>query len=322
MNRKDSYTSANALPIKVFKDSELMRNLISGRVIPRHLQLSPTNRCDLKCAWCSCSARELRQELTFDELMEIVGIASGLGVQGVTITGGGEPLLHPNINELISGFSRHGIKVGLVTNGKTFRRLNEWSMGRITWCRVSFSDDRDISKYVDSFEYFAGFPIDKAFSYVLTEGAKFDNLLWVVEFANRYNFTHIRLVPDLYSADKLDDRLEEARAWLRERVDDSLVIYQPRKHHVEGHPKCLLSILKPFIAADGYIYPCCGVQYALSDEYRGFPDEMRMGRYTDLPRIVQEQEHFNGSKCVKCYYGEYNHVLNAVISEVRHGEWV
>jgi len=53
MNKKDSYTAADAFPIKVLKNSILQ----NGKIKPFHIQLYPTNVCNLNCSFCSCANR-------------------------------------------------------------------------------------------------------------------------------------------------------------------------------------------------------------------------------------------------------------------------
>ena len=54
-----------------------------------------------------------------------------------------------------------------------------------------------------------------------------------------------------------------------------------------GVKDCFISKLKPIIHADGYLYPCCGIQYASGDpqEQRHFPPSFRMGHWRDFHKI-------------------------------------
>jgi organic radical activating enzyme len=335
INRKESYTSANAIPMKVFKDKELMDSIQNhGIVLPRHVQLNPTNRCNLDCSWCSCSERELSEELKPSELEEIIQICSDLKTKGVTITGGGDPTLHPYLTELVTGFNSKGIKTGLVTNGimlppyskgKITRGMKPEAMEKMTWIRVSYSDFRKWDqKFVDAMDYMSSFQnIDKAFSYVLTKPINFSNLENSIKYANEHNFTHVRIVPDLYDLENSESNMEAARNFIKEKgINDDIVIYQQRKYFTAGAKDCQISLLKPYISADGMIYPCCGVQYAMKEEFRGFPKLMQMGHYKDLPALVKGQKIFDGENCVKCYYEEYNHALSSLKSKLEHPEFL
>ena len=168
-----------------------------------------------------------------------------------------------------------------------------------------------------------GHYIDLAFSYVVTNPTNIDNLKKVINWANDRDYTHVRLVNDIY--DPSPTRMEGVKGFLKAgEMDDSKIIYQPRSEFTKGVEDCGISLLKPVIAADGYVYPCCGVQYALpkGDQQRCFPESMRMGHYKDLEEIIEKQIPFDGSVCEKCYYDNYNTVLRAMKSEVDHKEFV
>jgi cyclic pyranopterin phosphate synthase len=98
-----------------------------GREIS-YLRVSVTDRCNLHCAYCRPAAADkpatagvhgLRSELlSFEEIERVVGVAAGLGVIRVRLTGG-EPLLRRGVAELCGRLARlPGIQsVGLTTNG-------------------------------------------------------------------------------------------------------------------------------------------------------------------------------------------------------------
>jgi MoaA/NifB/PqqE/SkfB family radical SAM enzyme len=79
-------------------------------------ELDPTNRCNNKCPLCT-GVNGIQAELTFDEINEIVRSLKALGNQGVIISGGGEPLIHPDIIALIKLICENEMKVGLNSNG-------------------------------------------------------------------------------------------------------------------------------------------------------------------------------------------------------------
>jgi organic radical activating enzyme len=243
--------AANSIPVKMFKSKDLMKELNNKWIVPIHVQLIPTNKCNLKCKFCSCSDRKKNLELSLNQIEEIADNLSMVHCAAVTITGGGEPLLHPKINEIIDLFYHRNIKIGLVTNGYLASRLSKESWYKITWCRISGSDDRAVPlKMLPIYD-----KIDWAFSYVVTKDFKLDNLLEYINFANNNGFTHVRVVSDI-----LDDKLEMfhvKQLVTKSGVNLSKVIFQDRSEYTTGMKNCYISLLKPNIAADGYIYPCC-----------------------------------------------------------------
>ena len=87
-----------------------------------YLRVSVTNRCNLRCAYCTPpegpSYRAEEDFLGFEEITRIVGAAVRLGMRKIRITGG-EPLVRPGIERLVAAVGRiEGLRtLALSTNG-------------------------------------------------------------------------------------------------------------------------------------------------------------------------------------------------------------
>ena len=315
-----SYTAAGTIPAKVIRQADLIYR--GGKLRPVHVQISPTNVCQLDCPFCSCANRASNMEMSLPHYLEIMGKFAGYGCKAVTITGGGEPTLHRDINEILTCTHRLGIQAGMVTNGMSLGRVSTEALQALTWARISFSDDRVFGgAFFDSVkDAVSRVDIDWAFSYVVTRNVNYDNITAIIEFANDHEFTHVRLVTDLLDVGRVPD-MKSVRWRLKQLgVDDSRVIYQGRKSYAHGRKDCLTSLVKPVISADGGWYPCCGVQYALEKHGLDFEATMCMGR--DIDSIVDGQQPFDGSVCSRCYYDDYNEVLGAIVRPVEHEAFV
>ncbi len=92
----------------------------------RDLRISVMDRCNFRCPYCMPEDKyhpefeflKSSERLSFDEILRLANIFAGLGVHKLRITGG-EPLLRPNIAELVGDLSRvPGIDdIALTTNG-------------------------------------------------------------------------------------------------------------------------------------------------------------------------------------------------------------
>ena len=86
-----------------------------------------TNGCDLRCPFCHNASLAMPDReadtLDMDELMAFLKKRVGI-LDGVAVTGG-EPLLHPEIGELLERIKDLGYSVKLDTNGTFPDRLHE-----------------------------------------------------------------------------------------------------------------------------------------------------------------------------------------------------
>jgi len=294
---KDSFRSANAFPVKMLNTDSWFTP--DGKVVPNHLQLNITNKCNLKCTFCSCADRDLSQWLTAGKILTELKKFKELGGKSVTIAGGGDPTVHPAFDEIIDEIDRLGIKIGLVTNGIRLDKFK--NVAKLTWCRISLSYCNPIR---DSWrKLIQDLPVDWAFSYVYTGDPEACQA--AITDSENMNITHFRVVCDINRLDLLP---------LPKFENDSKVIYQPRETFVQGAKKCYIALMKPFLDVDGNYYPCCGVQYAREkqNEVRKIDTEMSMG--SDFEAVSLAQVPFDGSLCTKCYYGDYNSLMDRILN--------
>lgn len=84
--------------------------------LPATLVVAPTHRCNLSCRMCLRSVRTFaKPDLSPDLLWKILDQGQGL-IRHVILDGPGEPLLHPDLFELIRGIRERRPGVSLSTN--------------------------------------------------------------------------------------------------------------------------------------------------------------------------------------------------------------
>lgn len=311
-----SFLSASALPIKLLQCPGAVR---AGRIFPIHLQLIPTNRCNSNCPWCSCRGVNRAEELDDDTLWGIASAFAGWGARAVTITGGGEPTLHAGLPRLIANMARLNYKIGMVTNGRVIPEGLIEVGKNITWMRVSSASER-LGPVADrAVQVAAMFPTtDVGISYTVTTALDIDDAARAAKVTmETSNITHIRFVSDLTDIEAASPRMERL-AYLGDMSPK--VILQRRNDWTSGRSPCLIGLLKPVIGADGYVYPCCGVQYA---EIPGtipwtMPPEARLCHWEDFGHTRP----FDGSQCARCYYDDYNTILGLMTAKIGHGDFV
>jgi cyclic pyranopterin phosphate synthase len=93
-----------------------------------YLRVAVTDRCNLRCVYClpkeGIQWRPREELLTTDEILQVARAAASLGITRIRLTGG-EPLVHPDIVEIVAGLATiPGIEdVSLTTNAMLLERL-------------------------------------------------------------------------------------------------------------------------------------------------------------------------------------------------------
>lgn len=106
---------------------------------PIYLEIGPVNFCNHKCIFCALDYQKKKKTSINTEVLlnAIVNMAS-YGVKAIMFAGEGEPLLHPDLPEIIRVTKNNGIDVSITTNGVL---LNEKKIDQIlhnlSWIKVS-----------------------------------------------------------------------------------------------------------------------------------------------------------------------------------------
>jgi MoaA/NifB/PqqE/SkfB family radical SAM enzyme len=87
--------------------------LDTGHPILAHLIV--TRRCNLSCAYCNEYDRVSRP-VPLELLLQRVDRLADLGTAVITLSGG-EPLLHPELEQVVAHVRRRGLMAGMITNG-------------------------------------------------------------------------------------------------------------------------------------------------------------------------------------------------------------
>ncbi|MDD3620840.1 MAG: SynChlorMet cassette radical SAM/SPASM protein ScmE [Methanofollis sp.] len=85
---------------------------------PRTVDLAVTNRCNLRCTYCShfSSASEAERDLPIDEWLHFFEELNRCAVMNVTLQGG-EPFCRPDLPELIDGIVENRMRFSILSNG-------------------------------------------------------------------------------------------------------------------------------------------------------------------------------------------------------------
>src|SRR5438128_3737815 len=135
----------------------LRRNLRGVRMVVRAFlgtdhpllaHIIPVRRCNRACKYCN-EFDDFSKPVPVETMFRRVDKLAELGTSVVTISGG-EPLLHPELDDIIRRIRRHGIIAGLITNGYllTGDRIERLNRGGLEWLQISIDNvtPDDVSK--------------------------------------------------------------------------------------------------------------------------------------------------------------------------------
>ena len=95
---------------------------VGSRYNPLLAQVVVTRRCNLACGYCN-EYDDHSPPVPLKDLLARVDHLAALKTASITFTGG-EPLLHPELDQVIRAARRHGMIVTMITNG--FRLSRNW----------------------------------------------------------------------------------------------------------------------------------------------------------------------------------------------------
>jgi len=98
-----------------FRQTRMIARAIKSRQHPILAHIIPIRRCNLSCAYCN-EYDKVSSPVSFAEMQRRIDLLAALGTAIITFSGG-EPLLHPELDEMIRGIRAHGMIATLITNG-------------------------------------------------------------------------------------------------------------------------------------------------------------------------------------------------------------
>src|SRR6202142_3452591 len=113
--------------LRRYRQAQMVARAIKSKHHPILAHIIPMRRCNLSCAYCN-EYDKVSDPVPTAEMLRRIEILAGMGTGIITISGG-EPLLHPDLDEIIRAIRRHGAIATIITNGylltpERIQRLN------------------------------------------------------------------------------------------------------------------------------------------------------------------------------------------------------
>jgi MoaA/NifB/PqqE/SkfB family radical SAM enzyme len=125
--------------------------IAKGLASTRHpllVHIIPTRRCNLACTYCN-EYDDFSSPVPTEEMFRRIDRLGAMGTAVVTISGG-EPLLHPELDAIITRIRHNGIMAGLITNGYllTADRIEKLNRAGLEYLQISIDNAKpdDVSK--------------------------------------------------------------------------------------------------------------------------------------------------------------------------------
>lgn len=115
--------------------------MTGGDCYPLYMEISPVGTCNHRCIFCAYDYigypnRRLETGRTLSLLDEM----AECGLKSVLFAGEGEPLVHPDLADMVLRAHQNGIDAGLFTNGQLLKsELTEVILPSLTFVRFSFN---------------------------------------------------------------------------------------------------------------------------------------------------------------------------------------
>jgi len=85
---------------------------------PVHAELDLTDRCNVACYFCNQQDLRTKEQIPIQKTTELIDELASTGLRSVRLSGGGDPLFHREINDVLAHLAKRGVVVdNLTTNG-------------------------------------------------------------------------------------------------------------------------------------------------------------------------------------------------------------
>jgi MoaA/NifB/PqqE/SkfB family radical SAM enzyme len=268
-------------------------------------------------------------------------------------TGGGEPTLHPNLDEIIEYAYNKGLKMGICTNGSKLKKIKNWHM--ISWVRLGMYSWDEKKPYPYHLEVFDGLDIEISAAYVW-DGAT--NTSTNPNITGEWKDSHAK---KLASNEYREDNFMKMLAWVEEKkipcriafnaIKDPKIVAQDIESikvlidiHEEKHGKlqyaflsdfnfkgerrnnhCYMHGVKPCVFTDGNVYVCPSAELAPENNYQ-VNEEFKLCDIAGITDFYNSQvggpdvfrRHHD---CSFCKYAIQNELIDDVLMPTKHNEF-
>jgi radical SAM protein with 4Fe4S-binding SPASM domain len=290
-----------------------------------------TNKCNHACIWCVSEDYRwmTNDKMPIERFTTLLEELSQRDVRAISLSGGGEPLLHPKFDGILDIMARykHKFKYGLVTNGVFLNRHIEKINDLFQWVRISLDAANSEQHYVvhkgrqDDFERIID-NISQLHSpyvgvgYLVCEDNCKDIYDFIIGTLPR-NVDYIQIRPaywthqlSLNDANNFVKEVEEAK---RDKRSNLLVYinmhrFDTLKNQSKEFLKCHSTPLIAIVGPEGNLYLCCQRQ-GEKDALIGNIMQSNFWSVWDSEAHWQAIDSIDVKQCPSCRNAPYNKII-------------
>lgn len=332
--------------LKAFRHPDVLESIKSA--VPArlpHVELVLADVCQQHCSFCAYRLKGYAPNQLFDEkrmmpygkALEIIDDCAEIGVQAIQFTGGGEPTVYPNFENVLLRTISRGLKFSIVTNGVRLQSIAAFAV-RAEWVRISidaatektycvirkvpglqFTQALKSISYMRSLRDITGQICQIGVGFVVTPD-NWEEIADAAKLAKNIGADNFRISAQFSNEDeKLFSGFHKEAAQLAaesEKLSDgNFVVYNRFNDRIgdlaDRNPSerlCGYQFFTTYIGADCSVYRCCGYAY----NERGLVGSVKDQRFKDFwmsQERFNNQINFDGRGCERCQFRRQNSAI-------------
>lgn len=323
----------------------------AARSAPVYVRIKPTNACNHHCYYCSYADQDLglrskvnaRDRIPWPKLQEIINDLGDMGVKAVTFSGGGEPLLYPEIAAAMQAILDQGIDLSIISNGQLLQGQIAQVLKHAKWVRISLdaadaesyarirriplSSFQEVADNIKDFARIKSADCELGINFVINHenaGQVYD----IAKLVRDWGVNHIkytaRITADLenYHRPFRQEAIAQLHRAEAELACPSFAVINKYEDDFRfstifsrSYEECWVKEFITVIAADCKVYFCHDKAYVNN----GVVGDLQHGSFRELwfsPEVIKRYQEFDAGKecCHHCVFDDRNLLLNSFLS--------
>ena len=345
-----SYTSNTTKLLKHMDKLKLIQDKKPSSPVMAHISL--INACNLTCSFCCFANRKMTDKLSLQRVKLALDSFKKIGVKGIEFTGGGEPTLHPDFEEITQYAYGLGFSLGLCTNGATLgKSVKKETIKLFSWVRLGMYGFYENYEY--DLEVFHGLDTKISAAHVWDEELETSsnpnttgewtdkskkklstNSQTNVSFYKMLDWVEENKIPTriAFNAIKNADQVEKDIETIKRSLESYNEIKGKKCQYAfisdfnykskRRNNNCYIHMVKPFLFTDGFVYACPSAELSLENNYNYVPESQFM------VCSIEEIENFYSNPlekrehaCVYCKYSMQNELIDDILTETEDNDF-